>query len=39
MFQIDIVSFAYGAAAFTVITTLALIVAVYLEERGGQHDK
>ena len=33
MFQIDIISFAYGAAVFTVITTLALIVAAHLEER------
>ena len=39
MFQIDIISFAYGAAVFTVITTMALIVAAYLEERGGQHDE
>ena len=39
MFQIDIISFAYGAAAFTIITVFVMFAAIYVFERGGDNDK
>lgn len=39
MFDIDWISFVYGAAAFTIITAVVIIVAWYLSERRYYNER